>query len=130
MPMQITAKNVDDYITEAPIERREVLTRLRDLCREVLTDFEETMAYQVPSYKRNGEVEVCFASQKHFIALYILKTEVMDVYRAQLKGLSIGKGCIRFVKPEKVDFHLVEQLLRATQESKGSMHGQLTPRVL
>jgi hypothetical protein len=41
--MQSTAKDVTTYIKEAPAERQEVLTRLRDLCRATLTGFEETM---------------------------------------------------------------------------------------
>jgi Domain of unknown function (DU1801). len=48
-----------------------------------LTDFEETMEYGEPSYKRNGEVEVGFASQKNFIGLYTLRvrTDVMNAHR-------------------------------------------------
>ena len=39
-----------------------------------------------PSYKRNDEVEVGFASQKHFIGLYILRTDVMNAHRHLLEG--------------------------------------------
>ena len=114
--MPINAKDVTTYIQEAPAERQATLARLREMCREHLPSLEETMDYMVPSYKRNGEVEVAFASQKYFIALYILRKSVMDVYRDQLKGQSIGKGCIRYTKPEKVDFTLVEKLLRDRRE--------------
>ena len=79
--MQSKAKDVTAYIKEAPVERQEALHRLRDLCREILLDFEETMDYGGPSYKRNGEGEVGFASQKHFIGLYILRTDVMAAQR-------------------------------------------------
>ena len=117
--MQSNTKDVTTYIKEAPAERQEVLLKLQQMCREYLPSLEETMDYMVPSYKRNGEVEVAFASQKHFIALYILRKPVMDAYREQLKGLSIGKGCIRYTKPEKVDFSLVEKLLRDTEQAEG-----------
>lgn len=40
--MQSTAKDVTIYIQEAPAERQEALTRLRDLCRATLTGFEES----------------------------------------------------------------------------------------
>ena len=117
--MQTNARDVTTYIYEAPAERQETLARLRDMCREHLPSLEETMDYMVPSYKRNGEVEVAFASQKYFIALYILRKSVIDAYRDQLKGQSIGKGCIRYTKPEKVDFTLVEKLLRDTEKAEG-----------
>ena len=104
---------------DVPAERRDALKKLRDLCRATLTGFEESMAYGGPSYSRNGEVEVGFASQKNFIGLYILRTDVMKTHRDQFKGkgVSIGKGAIRYSKPEKIDFNVVESMLRATQES-------------
>ena len=119
--MQSKAKDVTAYIDEAPADRRETLVRLRDLCREILIDFEETIEYGGPCYKRNGEVEAGFASQKHFIGLYILRTDVMDAHRDQLqgKGISVGKGAIRYSRPERIDFGVVESMLRATMKSTG-----------
>jgi len=121
--MQSKAKDVATYIEEAPAERQEALTRLRDLCRTHLTGFEETMEYGGPSYKRNREVEVGFASQKNFIGLYILRTDVMNAHREFLKGkgISVGKGAIRYSKPERIDFSVVESMLRGTIESMGQV---------
>ena len=119
--MQSKAKDMTTYLEEAPDQRQEALMRLRDLCRTLLTGFEETMEYGGPSYKRNGEVEVGFASQKHFIGLYILRTDVMAAHRDQLegKGISVGKGAIRYSKPEHIDFGVVESMLRGTVKSTG-----------
>jgi uncharacterized protein YdhG (YjbR/CyaY superfamily) len=119
--MQSKAKDVTTYIEVSPAERQETLGRLRDLCQKTLTGFEETMDYGGPSYKRNGEVEVGFASQKHFIGLYILRTDVMAAHRDQLKvkGVTFGKGAIRYSKPERIDFGVVESMLRATVKSEG-----------
>ena len=121
--MQSKAKDVTTYIEEAPAERQDTLRKLRDLCQKYLTDFTENMEYGGPSYSHNGEVEVGFASQKHLIGLYILRTDVMKTHRDQLKGkgVSIGKGAIRYSKPERIDFKVVESMLRATQESIGKV---------
>jgi uncharacterized protein YdhG (YjbR/CyaY superfamily) len=119
--MQSNAKDVITYIDEAPAERQEALAGLRDLCRVTLTGFEETMMYGNPAYSRNGVVEVGFASQKKFIGLYILRTDVMNAHKDQLKvkGVTFGKGAIRYSKPERIDFGVVEKMLRGTQESMG-----------
>ncbi len=121
--MQSKAQTVDEYLLEAPEERKAALTKLRDLCRKYLEGFEESMEYGMPNYKRNGIAEVGFASQKHFIALYILRTDVMKSHADQLKGTGIshGKGCIRYSKPERVDFKVVESLLKATVRSRGQV---------
>ena len=69
--MQNKAKDVTSYLKEVPAERKDALVKLRELCLAHLTGFEESMAYGGPCYARNGEVEVGFMSQKHFIGLYI-----------------------------------------------------------
>src|SRR5512133_216385 len=117
--MQSSAKTVSAYLKEVPAGRKAALKQLRDLCRATLTGFKESMEYGGPCYSRNGVVEVGFASQKHFIALYILRTDVMNSHRYLLNipGVTLGKGCIRYSKPEKIDFKVVERMLRATQES-------------
>ncbi len=121
--MQSSAKTVPAYLKEVPEGRKAVLKHLRDLCRATLTGFKESMQYGMPGYSRDGVVEVGFASQKHFIALYILRTDVMRSYRYLLNipGVTFGKGCIRYSKPEKIDFDVVEKLLRATVDSTGDV---------
>lgn len=114
--MQSKAKDVDTYIKEAPEDRRQALSRIRQLCLKELKGYKEIMKYGGPCYEKNNIIETGFASQKHFIGLYILKKDVMDKYKDQLKGkgISTGKGCIRFSKPDKINFEIVEKLLRET----------------
>ena len=110
--MQSTATNVAAYLAEVPDSKRGTLTALRDLCLKCLIGYEEGMDYGMPSYKKNGTVEVGFASQKNYISLYVLKKSVVDAHRAELAGASVGKGCIRYARPEKLDFNVIEKLLR------------------
>jgi len=121
--MQSQAKTVPAYLKEVPSERKPALKQLRDLCRATLTGFKESMSYGMPGYSRDGVVEVAFASQKNFIALYILRTDVMRSHRYMLNipGVTFGKGCIRYPKPEKIDFDVIEKLLRAKVESTGEV---------
>jgi len=79
------------------------------------------MMYGMPSYTRDGVVEVAYASQKNYISLHILKEEVFNQYRPSLNGLSLGKGCIRYTKWEKINFEVVEQLLVDTVKSKADI---------
>jgi uncharacterized protein YdhG (YjbR/CyaY superfamily) len=117
--MQSTAKDVSSYLQEVPKERYETLEKLRRLCLDVLESYQESMDYGMPCYKKNSIAEVGFASQKHFIALYILKKDVLDAQRDSLKvkGVSLGKGCIRYSKPDKINFELVKKLLVGTVAS-------------
>ena len=121
--MQSSAKTVAAYIKESPAQRQEALSHLRSRCRAELPGFKESMSYGMPGYSRNGVIEVGFASQKNFIALYILRTDVMRSHRYLLnvKGVTLGKGCIRYSTPAKIDFDVVTKLLRATNESTGDV---------
>ena len=99
--MQSKAETVTEYLQEVPEKRQPALSQLRQLCLEKLAGYEESMEYGMPSYKKkDGEVEVAFASQKNYISLYILKEEVLDKYRKNLAHLNLGKGCVRYRKPQ------------------------------
>ena len=51
------------------------------------------------------------------MALYVLKKEVLDRFRPALAKADLGKGCIRFSNPSKIDFDVVRQLLAASAAS-------------
>lgn len=112
------AGSVAEYIAELSPERRAALEKLRKLCKKCLKGHQESMDYGMPVYKLNGVADVSFASQKQYIALYILKKEVLDEFRSRLGKLNVGKGCIRFTKPDQIDFGLVEEMLIRSAESQ------------
>lgn len=116
--MQSKAPNVAAYLEQLPAERRGAIKKLRQLCRESLKGYQEGMEYGMPGYKRDGVVEISFASQVQYISLYVLKKEVVDRHRESLPGCKIGKGCIRFSNPEKIDFEAVRKLLQDNARSK------------
>jgi len=119
--MQSNAQDVTTYIEQAPVDRKQALTKLRRLCRRVLKDFTESMTYGMPGYSRKGVVEVGFASQKNYISLYILRQDALESQRPMLASLNVGKGCIRYTKPDKIDFAVVEKMLVATRDATGEV---------
>ncbi|MFG2514305.1 DUF1801 domain-containing protein [Streptomyces sp. NPDC048584] len=119
--VQSTAKDVDAYLAEVPEERREALARLRRLCQAELTGFDEVMAYGMPVYQRGGTAEIAFASQKRYISVYLMRGDVREAFEERLAGQDMGKGCLRFRRPESVDFGLVRDLLRATAAAPGEV---------
>jgi uncharacterized protein YdhG (YjbR/CyaY superfamily) len=112
------AANVKAYIAEAPEERRAVLAKLHNLCKKNLGAFEESIDYGMPVYKRDGAMVFAFASQKNYISIYGCGSPPMKDLREKLSGEKKGKGCVNFTKPEKIDFAVVEELLRRIAKSK------------
>lgn len=132
--MNIPANDPEDYLAKVPEERREALTKLRQVIRKNLPKgFKEGMSYGMIGYvvphSRYPAGYHCdpklplpfmsFASQKNFIAFYHMGIYAMPElhdwfvreYAARVKGkLDMGKSCIRFKKPDAIPFDLIGEL--------------------
>ncbi|MEU7580845.1 DUF1801 domain-containing protein [Streptomyces sp. NPDC041068] len=116
------AETVDDYLAEVSDEARgRALARLRELCRAELPDHTEVMAYGMPVYERGGAAEIAFANQKQYMSFYLMRSDIRDAFEERLAGHDMGKGCLRFRRPESIDFTLVRDLLRATAAGPGTV---------
>lgn len=113
--MRSLATTVREYVDGQPDEWRPTLKKLRAACRRELVGYHEGMSYGMPSYARDGQVEVSYAKQAHHLSFYILKQSVFDSHRPELAGSSLGKGCIRYRRPEQVNWDLVRRLLVDTR---------------
>lgn len=111
--MTSDAATVDEYLKRVPAERLDALTQMRKLVRETHPGYEESMQYGMPSYGKDGVIELSFGSQSQNIALYLLKAGVVNSYRDRFPKSAIGKGCIRYRNPAKIDFGLMRQMLEA-----------------
>jgi hypothetical protein len=71
------------------------------------------MLYGMPCYPQPPaqEPDTAFASQKNHIWFYVLQQGVMQAHRDLPKGAGLGKGCIRYSKPEKINFDVVRKIL-------------------
>jgi uncharacterized protein YdhG (YjbR/CyaY superfamily) len=118
--MQSKATTVDAYLNEVPTERRAAFERLRALSKKVFTDADEGIDYGMPVVKRGGVMTFAYASQKNYISLYGLGQVVIDRYKTQLKGVELGKGCIKYKKPDAIDFTLIETMMSEARDSKHS----------
>lgn len=115
--MKSTAVDVRSYIDEQPVEWRDTLERLGAACRTHLQGYTERMAYGMPAYARDGQTAVSFAVQARYLSLYVLKQPVIEAHRATLAGLDVGKGCIRYRRPEQIDWSVVTHILTDTAAS-------------
>ena len=112
-------KTVDAYLEALAPDRREALAALRSLVHEVVPEAEETMRYGMPTYEKDGALLCSFASQKHYLSLYMDVGRV-EAHRDQLAGLDVGKSCIRFRALEKLPVDTVRVILEETvQERRG-----------
>jgi len=133
--MQSAATTPQEYLESLPEDRKQAITKLRDIINKNLpAGFKEGMGYgmlgwAVPhsaypaGYHCNPRLPLPFlsiASQKNFIALYHMglyaSKEINDWFVAEYYNHvhakpDMGKGCIRFKKPDSIPYELIGQLV-------------------
>jgi uncharacterized protein YdhG (YjbR/CyaY superfamily) len=134
--MKYDAKTPEDYINQVPKERREALTKLRQVIDKNLPEgFEEGIIYNMIGYFVPHSVYpdgyhcdpkiplpfMSFASQKNSVNLYhsgiYAKKELHDWFLQEYskhsnRKLDMGKSCIRFKKMDTIPFELIGQLTK------------------
>jgi uncharacterized protein YdhG (YjbR/CyaY superfamily) len=133
--MQSKANTPEEYIDNIPEERKVAVRSLRKVILENLPEgFTEVMGYGMIGYVVPHSIYpkgyyvtpklplpfINLASQKNHIALYHmglyadkrLFSWFTGEYSKQTKlKLDMGKGCIRFKKPDKIPYKLIGELV-------------------
>jgi uncharacterized protein YdhG (YjbR/CyaY superfamily) len=114
--VQSSATSVDEFMTAVEPDRAPALKKLRELCRVTLPGWEERMQWGMPGYGPPGsDALISFNNQKNYISFYPGRG-VLELHRGRIKGASFGGGCVRFSKPDNVDFDAIEAMLRHVHE--------------
>jgi uncharacterized protein YdhG (YjbR/CyaY superfamily) len=70
MPSREGPKSVDDNLANYSKDIQELLQKLRKVVRESASQAEETISYQIPTFKLNGRNLVHFGAFKDHIAFF------------------------------------------------------------
>ena len=136
--MPIKPTTVEDYINDLTPERKEAVSKLRQVFLENLPEgFVETINYGMIGYvvphtlypegyhcdPKQPLPFINIASQKGFIAIYhiglyadekLLEWFTSEYPKHSNTKLDMGKSCIRFKKTEQIPFELIAQLPKKT----------------
>ncbi|HUT21710.1 MAG TPA: DUF1801 domain-containing protein [Anaerolineae bacterium] len=105
--------DVEAYLAQLGEDRRTALQRLRALVLGVAPAAAESMRYRMPTYDLCGELLCAFASQKHYVSLY-LDPAILEAHRAALQGLNLRKSCVRFRQLSQLPLGVVQTMLEET----------------
>jgi uncharacterized protein YdhG (YjbR/CyaY superfamily) len=116
--------SIDEYLDSQPAPTRELLRQVRAAIRHGLSEAEETIAYNMPTFKKEGRAVLHFAGWQGHYSLYPATKGVMSVLSAELAGYEIENGTIRFPLTEPVPTELIARIaqLRAAEELERSAH--------
>ena len=120
-----TPKNIDAYIANFPKDVQEILSELRATIRDAAPEAEETISYQMPTFRLKGNL-VHFAAYKNHIGFYPTPSGIEN-FKKELSLYKGAKGSVKFPidKPLPFDliskivkFRVAENLERATRKTK------------
>lgn len=130
------ASTPEQYMHELPEDRQDAMAKLRNAIRKNLPKgFDERIGYGMLCYVVPHELYpagyhcdpkqalpfVSLGSQKNYIALHhmglyanpeLLKWFTEEYSKHSKTKLDMGKGCIRFKKPEHIPYELVGELMK------------------
>ncbi len=104
--------SVDDYIALQPVAVQIVLERVRGAIRKAVPAAEETISYQMPTYKLPEGPVLFFAGWKKHYSLYPASPELVAAFKDELAPYEVNKGTIRFPLSEPVPVKLIERIAK------------------
>ncbi|OGN90558.1 MAG: hypothetical protein A2158_06155 [Chloroflexi bacterium RBG_13_46_14] len=108
--MKSGQKDVDDYIAGFPEDARVILTKLRKVIREAAPDASETISYQMPTFKLNGNL-VHFAAFKKHIGFYPTPSAI-TAFAKELASYKTSKGALQFPYDKPIPYELIKEITK------------------
>jgi uncharacterized protein YdhG (YjbR/CyaY superfamily) len=111
-PNKTNFTSVDQYIAAQPEATRPILERVRAIIRKTLPGAEETISYQIPTYKLHGTYVVYLSGARRHFALYPTTEALTEALGDRLTPHLHGKGTMRFPLTEPVPTSLIRRIVK------------------
>ena len=103
-------KSIDEYIETFPSQVQDALQQLRETVRKAAPEAEETISYQIPAFKLNGNL-VYFAAFKNHIGFYPTASAI-SAFTRELSKFEGSKGTVRFPIGKPLPLQLVSKIVK------------------
>ncbi|MFW5760267.1 MAG: DUF1801 domain-containing protein [Cyclobacteriaceae bacterium] len=106
-PQQYLSQLKDDW-------RKETLLEVRSMIQKHGHALIEDIEYKMLAYRFNQKTVFHLNAQKNYVSLYVGNTQKVENSDTMLKGLDIGKGCIRIKKSVSIYETDIENFIKST----------------
>jgi len=103
-------ESIDDYIQASPEHVRAMLEEMRRQTHEAAPDATEVIAYQIPTFRLNGENLVHFAAFSNHIGFYPTSSGIA-AFTGELSSYSTSRGTARFPLDRPIPYDLVRRIV-------------------
>ena len=118
---------VQAYLDALTGDRRDAIDQVRSAILQALPGVVEDFRYKMPTFHVDGQIVAALASQKQYMALYIMPYDLLEPLKPELSKFNMGKSCIRFRKLEEGDVALFTRVVThaAEQYPNSSLYGKM-----
>ena len=101
---------IDEYIGTFPSNIQDVLQELRQTIRKAAPEAEETISYQIPTFRLNGNL-VHFGAFKNHIGFFPTSSGIR-AFKKELSRYEVSKGTVRFPMDKPLPLSLVSRIVK------------------
>lgn len=112
--MRSLARTANEYFDQLQPERQDPMLRLRKLIVGIWPSIVEDMDREMPTYHLKGRTLCAMASQKNFMALYIMPHDLLNAFKKDLLVYDRGRSCIRFKRLDAGTLELFDRIIKYT----------------
>ena len=99
-------ESVEAYLASFPDEVRPVLEQVRQTIQTAVPGAEETISYDIPTFKLGGRAVVYFAGWKHHVSVYPIP-QADEALERDLAPFRAAKGTLKFPLDRPVPYELI-----------------------
>lgn len=108
-PNQKVPKTIDEYIAGFPKNIQAILQKIRETIHAAAPEAEEAIAYQMPTFRFNGNL-VHFAAFKNHIGFYPIPSGI-EKFKDELSVYKQGKGSVQFPLDRPIPYDLIRKIV-------------------
>ena len=103
-------RDIDEYIAGYPREVQAILRKIRVTIRKAAPGAQETISYQIPTFKLNGML-ISFAAFRKHIGLYPAPSG-SERFNRELAAYRTSKATVKFPLDKPVPYALVTRIVK------------------
>ena len=103
-------QTIDEYIKTFPKDIQKILESVRQAIKNAAPEAEETINYQIPTFKLNGNL-VHFAAFKNHIGFYPTPSG-QKAFQKELSIYKSGKGSVQFPLDKPIPLSLIKKIVQ------------------
>ena len=103
---------IDEYLAAFPKNVQNILQQIRQAIKEAAPEAEETISYNMPAFKLNGNL-VWFGAFKKHIGFYPRESAI-EASKERLVGYEVSKvqGTVKFPLDKPIPLDLIKEMVK------------------